>query len=77
MKRSNRSRLAFREEFFAGRVGIQAKILLYLLVLAGFIISLIWLFQSALIFNFYQGSRTSQINAASNLILRNIDNEDL
>ena len=43
MRRNNRFRLAFREEFIAGRVGIRAKILLYLLVLAGFIISLVLL----------------------------------
>ena len=37
--------LAFREAFIAGRLGIRAKILIYLAVLAGFIISAVWMLQ--------------------------------
>ena len=55
MKRNKKSALAFRETFLAGRLGIRRKILLYLLVLAGFIISMVWLFQNALLFYVYRG----------------------
>ena len=47
MKRSN---LAYREAFLAGRLGIRAKILIYLAVLAGFIISAVWMLQGMLVF---------------------------
>ena len=52
MKRSN---LAFREEFLAGRVGIRAKILIYLAVLAGFIISAVWMLQGVLFYSVSRG----------------------
>ena len=55
MKKSRRGALAFRETFLAGRLGIRRKILIYLLVLAGFIISMVWLFQNALLFYVYRG----------------------
>ena len=48
MKRTDRHIPAFREAFFAGRLGIRAKILIYLTIYAGFMISLVWLFQNAL-----------------------------
>ena len=51
MKRNN---LAYREAFLAGRLGIRAKILIYLAVLAGFIISAVWMLQGVLV---YGGSR--------------------
>jgi signal transduction histidine kinase len=47
--------LAFRETFFVGRLGIRGKILIYLAILAGFMLSLIWLFRSALLLETYQG----------------------
>ena len=53
MKKNNR--LAFRETFFAGRLGIRGKILIYLAFLAGFFLSLLWLFRSALLLETYQG----------------------
>ena len=74
MKRNN---LAYREAFLAGRLGIRAKILLYLTILSGFMLSLVWLFQSALLYDIYEGSRASQITAAANLIIRNTDHDDL
>ncbi len=55
MKKNRRGALAFRETFLAGRLGIRRKILLYLLILAGFIISMVWLFQNALLFYVYRG----------------------
>ena len=55
MKRSKRGALAFRETFLAGRLGIRRKILIYLMILAGFIISMVWLFQNALLFYVYRG----------------------
>ena len=50
MKRNKRGSLAFRETFLAGRIGIRRKILVYLLVLAGFFISMVWLLQNAMFF---------------------------
>ena len=50
MKRNKRGSLAFRETYLAGRIGIRRKILIYLLVLAGFFISIVWLLQNAMIF---------------------------
>ena len=47
MKRNN---LAYRETFLAGRLGIRAKILIYLAVLAGFIISAVWMLQGVLVY---------------------------
>ena len=55
MKKNKRGALAFRETFLAGRLGIRRKILIYLLILAGFIISMVWLFQNALLFYMYRG----------------------
>ena len=55
MKRNKRGALAFRETFFAGRLGIRRKILIYLMVLAGFIISMVWLFQNALLAYVFRG----------------------
>ena len=48
MRRNN---LAYREEFLAGRVGIRAKILIYLAIFAGFIISTVWMLQGVLFRN--------------------------
>ena len=55
MKRNNRHIPAFREAFFAGRLGIRGKILIYLTIFAGFMISLVWLFQNALLFGMAHG----------------------
>ena len=52
MKRNN---LAYREAFLAGRLGIRAKILIYLAVLAGFIISAVWMLQGMLVFSASKG----------------------
>jgi len=50
LKRNKRGSLAFREAFLAGRIGIRRKILVYLLVLAGFFISMVWLVQNAMFY---------------------------
>ena len=52
MKRNN---LAYREAFLAGRLGIRAKILIYLAVLAGFIISAVWMLQGVLVYGVSRG----------------------
>ena len=77
MKRNKGGHLAYRETFFPGRLGIRGKIQLYLLVLALFLISLVWLFQSALLYNLYTGARFNQIRSTASLLIRNIDHEDL
>ena len=60
MKKNN---LAFRETFFAGRLGIRGKILIYLAILAGFIISAVWMLQGVLIYSVSRG-----LNAPSRLL---------
>ena len=55
MRRNKRSALAYRETFLAGRIGIRRKILIYLMILAAFVISMVWLFQNALLFYVYRG----------------------
>ncbi len=61
MKRNN---LAYREAFLAGRIGIRAKILIYLAVLAGFIISTVWMLQGVLFRSLYRGAPVIQIEEA-------------
>ena len=58
MKKNN---LAYREAFFAGRLGIRGKILIYLAVLAGFIISTVWMLQGVLFRTMYRGATVIQI----------------
>ena len=58
MRRNN---LAYREEFFAGRLGIRAKILIYLAILAGFIISTVWMLQGVLFRGLYRGASVDQL----------------
>ena len=62
MKRNN---LAYREAFFAGRIGIRAKILIYLAVLAGFIISTVWMLQGVLFRGLYRGATAAQLQSAA------------
>lgn len=57
MKKNN---LAYREEFFAGRLGIRAKILIYLAILAGFIISTVWMLQGVMFLNVRRGRGANQ-----------------
>nr|AHF26150.1 histidine kinase [uncultured bacterium Contigcl_1774] len=52
MRKNN---LAYREAFLAGRLGIRAKILIYLAVLAGFIISAVWMLQGVLVYGVSRG----------------------
>ena len=75
MKR-NKGHLAYREEFWAGRLGIRAKILIYLALLAGFMISTVWLFQGALFYNIYGVPRAGRDNKAPAVVIRNLDKED-
>ena len=56
--------LAFREQFLAGRLGIRAKILIYLAVLAGFIISAVWMLQGVLFRGLYRGATVVQLQSA-------------
>ena len=61
MRKNN---LAYREEFLAGRVGIRAKILIYLAILAGFIISTVWMLQGVLFRGLYRGATVAQMQSA-------------
>ena len=77
MKRIKRSDLAFRDAFVAGRIGIQGMLQIYLGILLAFIIVLIWTCQVALLYNFFQSYRSSQVHNAAEMIIQNIDHEDL
>ena len=70
MKKNKRGALAIRDTFLAGRMGIRRKILLYLLVLAGFIISMVWLFQNALLFYIYRGPQFFRGGAAPVVVVQ-------
>ena len=61
LKKNN---LAYREAFMAGRLGIRAKILIYLAVLAGFIISTVWMLQGVLFRSLYRGATVIQVEDA-------------
>ena len=76
MKKNNRSHLAYRDTFFAGRVGIRGKILIYLLVLAGFMLSLVWVSQSALLFSIFERSAAGQMTSTAGQLRKHLDDED-
>ena len=69
MKRNKGGKLAFRETFLAGRLGIRRKILIYLMILALFIISMVWLFQNALLYYMYRGPAFLRGGPAPEIIL--------
>lgn len=69
--------LAYRDAFWAGRLGIRKKILIYLTVLVGFIMTVIWVCQIALLYQFYQNYRANQVKNAASAIVQNIDHDDL
>ena len=48
----------------AGRIGIRAKILIYLAILAGFIISTVWMLQGVVFRGLYHGATVIQIGDA-------------
>ena len=48
----------------AGRLGIRAKILIYLAILAGFIISTVWMLQGVLFRSLYRGATVIQVEDA-------------
>ena len=77
MKKNKRGSLAYREAFLTGRLGIRSRLLLDLAALVGFIISLVWFCQIALLFNFYQADRSAQVRRAADALRQNIDHEDL
>ena len=76
MRKSKRGALAFRETFLAGRLGIRRKILIYLMILAGFIISMVWLFQNALLYYVYRAPDFLRGGAAPAIVLTEEDGED-
>lgn len=71
MKRNKRGSLAFRETYLAGRIGIRRKILVYLLVLAGFFISIVWLLQNAMLFYVFRAPDGSSLPPAAIMVAEN------
>ena len=76
MRKSKRGSLAFRDAFLAGRLGIRRKIMIYLLILAGFIISMVWLFQNALLFYVYRGSEILGTGSAPVVVMSDEDENE-
>ena len=76
MRKSKRGSLAFRDAFLAGRLGIRRKIMIYLLILAGFIISMVWLFQNALLFYVYRGSEILGTGSAPVVVMSDEDEDE-
>ena len=70
MRRNKRGSLAFRETFLAGRIGIRRKILVYLLVLAGFFISMVWLLQNAMFYYVFRMPDGSARPPASIMVMQ-------
>ena len=60
-----------------GQVGIRGKLLIQLAVLVGFIISLVWVCQIAMLYGFFQSYRSGQVRSAANMIVQNLDHDDL
>ena len=77
MKKTDRGGLAYRDAFFAGRMGIRGKLTFQLAVLVAFIITLIWVCQVALLHNFFQNYRSAQVRSAAETLIQNIDHDDL
>ena len=77
MKNKRRSSLAYREAFLTGRMGVRGRLLLDLAALVGFIITLVWFCQIAMLLNFYRADRTVQVRRAAEILRQNIDHEDL
>lgn len=73
MKRNKRGSLAFRETYLAGRIGIRRKILVYLLVLAGFFISIVWLLQNAMIYYVFRAPDGGGHPPASVMVVQNTE----
>lgn len=58
-------------------VGIQARILTYLVVFVFILIGLLWLFQIVLLDDFYRYYKIQTLTSTNDTLVRNIDNEDL
>ena len=71
MRKNKRGSLAFRETYLAGRIGIRRKILVYLLVLAGFFISIVWLLQNAMLFYVFRAPDGSSLPPATIMVAEN------
>lgn len=58
-------------------IGIRGKILGYLAIFVAFILSLVWVCQIALLFDFYRNHRSSQMSETAEAIVANLENEEL
>ena len=77
MKRIKRGEEPLPEGEQRSRIGIRAKLMLELALLVGFIITLVWVCQIALLMSLYGNFRSGQVRSAADAMLKNIDNEDL
>ncbi len=65
--------------FFAplNRLGIRGRILIYFLLFTALLLSLLWVFQIALLSDFYRLQKTNMLTSSIDTLQKNIDNEDL
>jgi len=59
------------------RLGIRGRVFLYFLVFAAALLSLLWIFQIALLSDFYSLQKTEMLTNTIDTLARNIDNADL
>ena len=59
------------------KVSIKWKLFGYLVVFVGFMLVLLWLFQTVFLESFYKAIKTQNIKSTAESIVRNIDNDDL
>jgi signal transduction histidine kinase len=59
------------------RLGIRVRVFLYFLIFTAALLVLLWVFQIALLPDFYQLQKTSMLTSTIDTLAKNIDNEDL
>ncbi|MCE5343519.1 MAG: HAMP domain-containing histidine kinase [Eubacteriales bacterium] len=59
------------------RLGIRGRTLIYFLLFTGVLLALLWVFQIALLPDFYKLQKTNMLTTTVDTLAKNIDNEDL
>lgn len=69
--------MKWNELHLKNKVSIKWKLFGYLVVFVGFMLVLLWLFQTVFLESFYKAIKTQNIKSTAESIVRNIDNDDL
>ncbi|MDD3213665.1 MAG: histidine kinase dimerization/phospho-acceptor domain-containing protein, partial [Eubacteriales bacterium] len=59
------------------RLGIRGRVFLYFLLFTGALLALLWVFQIALLSDFYKLQKTTMLTSSIDTLAKNIDNSDL